>query len=484
MDRGREEKGMNKDIVNILIKDIVKDEDIYPRKNESPKTIEAYAEALEAGAKFPPILVQRISTNDDKEYMVFLDGLHRARAYERAKRKTIEAEYWKKETLNKEEWLTRLQLESAKRNATHGDRLGFEDKKYQARKICEKNPNITEQEIADALGVSQQTVSSWVSDIKLRQKAEHQAIIFRLKSLGWTQEEIAKKTALAQSTVSEKISDLPELVKLIKSLMDRGESVDKVAEKLNLDLTLTWAMILDGKDDLERFKQFGEGEYQDVNPLIYNVWNFIGRDPRLGLEVPGNIPGQIVMNTLYYYTKQGDLVVDPMAGGGSTVDACMVMGRRCRAYDISPPEKREDIVKHDIREGFPKEAKGCDLIFLDPPYWRLQRGGYSKESMSEYSYEDWLGFMKKLAVNCFETVKKGGYTALVIEAFLDEKITGKFLDLPLSCLNFFLNTGFTQIQRITVPMPSQIKSVQDVEYAKKKKILLDLNRDLIIFQRE
>jgi len=362
---------MSKNTLELSIRDIVKDPDIYPRRNESPKTIEAYAEALEAGAKFPPILVQGISTNDGKEYTVFLDGLHRARACERVKRKTIEAEYWKRETLNKEEWLTRLQLESAKRNATHGDRLGSEDKKYQARKICEKNPLITEQEIADALGVSQQTVSNWVSDIKLRQKAEHQAVIYKLNSLGWTQEEIAKVVGLARSTIAERMSDLPKLVELTKSLLDRGEPVERIAEKLKIDLTLAWAMILDGKDDLERFKHFGEGEYQNVSPLIYNVWNFTGRDPRLGIEVPGNIPGQIAMNTLYYYTKQGDLVVDPMAGGGSTVDACLALGRRCRAYDINPPEKREDIVKHDIREGFPREVKGCDFIFLDPPYWRL-----------------------------------------------------------------------------------------------------------------
>jgi len=475
---------MSKNTLELSIKDIVKDPDIYPRRNESPKTIEAYAEALAAGAKFPPILVQRISTNDGKEYTVFLDGLHRARACERVKRKTIEAEYWKKETLKKEEWLTRLQLESAKRNATHGDRLGSEDKKYQARKICEKNPNATEQEIADALGVSQQTVSSWVSDIKLMQKAERQAIVYRLNSLGWTQQEIGEKIGLTQRAVSDKIENLPELVKLLKSLLDRGEPVEKVAEKLNIDLTLAWAMVLDGKDDLERFKQFGKGEYQNANERIYNVWNFTGRDPRLGLEVPGNIPGQMAMNALYYYTTQGDLVVDPMAGGGSTVDACLVMGRRCRAYDLNPPKERDDIVKHDIRGGFLKEAQGCDMIFLDPPYWRLQKGGYGKESISEYSHEEWLDFMKKLASDCFHTVKKGGHVALVIEAFLDERVTGKFLDLPLMCLKFFLDAGFTQIQRVTAPMPSEIKSVQDVEYAKKKKIMLDLNRDILILKKE
>jgi hypothetical protein len=41
-----------------------------------------------------------------------------------------------------------------------------------------------------------------------------------------------------QRAVSDKISDLPELVKLIKSLLDRGEPVEKVAEKLNVDLIL------------------------------------------------------------------------------------------------------------------------------------------------------------------------------------------------------------------------------------------------------
>lgn len=219
---------------------------------------------------------------------------------------------------------------------------------------------------------------------------------------------------------------------------------------------------------------------------IYNVWNFPKCDPQFGQEgFPGRTPGQILENLLYYYTHEGDLVVDPMAGSGTTIDVCRIMRRRCLAYDIVPV--REDIICNDIRKGFPKEASNVDLIFLDPPYWRLQNEGYTKltqQSISALNYKEWLEVMGKLAKDCFSTARKGGYVALLVEAFLDEEVTGKFLDLPFKCLALFEEAGFLGVQRISVPMPPQVKSVQAVEYAKQKMIMLDLNRDLIIFKKE
>jgi DNA modification methylase len=35
-----------------------------------------------------------------------------------------------------------------------------------------------------------------------------------------------------------------------------------------------------------------------------------------------------------HFSKRGDLVVDPFAGGGTTVEACIQTGRNCKAYDI------------------------------------------------------------------------------------------------------------------------------------------------------
>ena len=57
----------------------------------------------------------------------------------------------------------------------------------------------------------------------------------------------------------------------------------------------------------------------------YNYWNFIadsvittGR-----IEYTGRTPAGIIYNTLYFFTKQGDLVVDPMAGSGTVGDCCL-----------------------------------------------------------------------------------------------------------------------------------------------------------------
>jgi hypothetical protein len=57
-------------------------------------------------------------------------------------------------------------------------------------------------------------------------------------------------------------------------------------------------------------------------PPIYNVWKYGSCDPRFGQKHPGQIPGQAILNLLLWLTKPFDIVVDPMAGGGTTIDVC------------------------------------------------------------------------------------------------------------------------------------------------------------------
>lgn len=217
-------------------------------------------------------------------------------------------------------------------------------------------------------------------------------------------------------------------------------------------------------------------------PPIYNVWNYAQCDPRFGQGHPGRIPGQAVVALLLWLTRPFDFVVDPMAGGGTTADVCRYLLRRSLCFDIDP--KRPDIHRWDIRQGFPHLPQKPTLIFLDPPYWRLKRDDYSSAGSAMGNYEDWLTFMGKLAKDSFKTIREGGHVALMVESFLDELETGHFLYLNSDCLALFQKAGFQGIQEISVNMPSQIKSFRDVEYAKRKGILLDLKRELFVFRKD
>ena len=68
---------------------------------------------------------------------------------------------------------------------------------------------------------------------------------------------------------------------------------------------------------------------------------------------------------LQRYTKVGDLIVDPMCGSGTTIDACKEEGRKVIGYDIAPT--RPDITQNDARK-IPLDDNSVDMIFVDSPY--------------------------------------------------------------------------------------------------------------------
>ena len=79
----------------------------------------------------------------------------------------------------------------------------------------------------------------------------------------------------------------------------------------------------------------------------------------------GATPSYIIWNLLQRYTTQGQLVVDPCCGSGTTIDVSRDIGRRCLGYDVNPT--RNDIFNADARK-LPLENSAADFVFIDPPY--------------------------------------------------------------------------------------------------------------------
>ena len=288
------------------LSDIVFREDLYPRIEHNPQTVQSYAEDLSI---LPPIEV-----NQNKE---IIDGWHRWTAHKKMSMQTIKVVVTK--TISDAHFLE-LAIE---RNARHGLCLSREDKKSMARRIYHVTPeserNEKKKHLASILSVDERTIRDWLSRIDKDAKEARNKRIFDLWLACWTQEEIAAKENVHEDTVNEIVSRISEdLPKSVKVLSDHADP--------------------------------------DFQVPLYNIWKW--QEKTSGSKHAGNSESTILDNLLYLYTKPFDIVIDPFAGGGSTIDICRKRLRRYWVADREPIVEREkDIRKASIQEGLPSLNK-------------------------------------------------------------------------------------------------------------------------------
>jgi tRNA1(Val) A37 N6-methylase TrmN6 len=190
---------------------------------------------------------------------------------------------------------------------------------------------------------------------------------------------------------------------------------------------------------------------------------------------------------LYYYTNLFDIVYDPFAGGGATIDACHKWFRRFYVYDRKPIETRTEIQKFDIKDGLPKNLPNdIKLVYLDPPYWKQAENKYSqdKEDLANMSleqfYENLVNFVKLLK----KKLSPDGRIALIISATQWKNENYKRTDHAFDLAKEFAQLGFQLEQRFICPYSSEQYNASQVNIAKEKKICLNLYRDLMVFKLE
>lgn len=226
------------------------------------------------------------------------------------------------------------------------------------------------------------------------------------------------------------------------------------------------------------WKQLNFVEDEDRHWLrVYNIWNFAKCDDRFGISHPGMIPGQIMQNLNWYFTKPGDLVVDLFAGGGSTIDVCRFDNddfgnRQCQAFDIDP--KRPDVQRRDmLADGMPDLGK-AQLVFLDPPYWGQKRGEYGNQptNLANLEIED---FHQAVVGIVRAALASSGHVALIIGA---SQLDGIYRDHAGEVIR---HIGVPAM-RVIVPYSTEQYQAFSVARAKQSKRMLNLYRDLIVWE--
>jgi len=405
------------------IDDIVYREDLYPRFEPDQSQIRSYAKALD---NLPPIEV-----NQDN---ILIDGFHRWKAHALKDETEVEATVTETES---EKEIKRL---AYRRNSHHGMQLSNEEKKTFAQ---EQIGVMDTAELSAILSVTERTIQNWTSRQRkaLRRKKKRKAFSLYLRA--WhTQQSVA----------------------------------DLINEEFGEEHGRTWVRDVVDNGTERKLSDFADS----YEPPLYNIWKQQKKGD--GSEHFGGFPKRFMRNLLHYHTEPKDVVFDPFAGSGMTVDVCEEMARRyyCSDFQVEPGREGK-IREHDITTGLPDDLSKPQLAFLDPPYWKQAEGRYSKKDsdLGNMGLDDFNAAMTDLLVDLKR--KRTERIAVVIQP--TQYASG--FDYTDHVFDFapVLDETYEIEMRYILPYETEQYNATQVEKAKEEGTPLVLHRDLIIWKR-
>lgn len=215
----------------------------------------------------------------------------------------------------------------------------------------------------------------------------------------------------------------------------------------------------------------------------------------------GNWSPRIVRNILNLYSKPGDVVLDPMVGGGTTPVECLLMGRNSISSDINPgaisitkdrlnlpQEMMKDIpmTSHrtfvgDIRNLNKIESESIDLIATHPPYANIIKyaplvdGDISQINDYSLFFAEFLKAIKEF----YRVLKPGAYCAILIG---DTHNKSHYVPISHRMMIDFLRNGFILKEDIIKKEWNCASSRYLSKYAGAK-FLLTMHEHLFIFKK-
>lgn len=278
---------------------------------------------------------------------------------------------------------------------------------------------------------------------RIEEEAKQKAREELLRDREFIKEFITKEYSLIHETLD--IEDMRELLKqklLLNVPPEKKERAESIFDEEWLSLKKRIQVFPERSTKMEpKFEKFKKLIERGIIP--YTIWDFQYRDNYAGdKDFHGNCAPQVVEQCIWRFTEERDLVLDPMAGSGTTIDVCRKYNRRCIAYDIKPPVDRHDIIQNDSRK-IPLKSESIDMIFIHPPYWDLIQYSKKEENLPDLSratsLEEYLHMLKEILKECYRVLKPGRFMCVLLGDLVRK---GKFIPLCRKALNLAEEIGF------------------------------------------
>ncbi len=206
-------------------------------------------------------------------------------------------------------------------------------------------------------------------------------------------------------------------------------------------------------------KRITKWEPEDFELEMTTHWSFPKRGDWATHDAKwrGNWSPYIPRNILLRYSREGELVLDQFAGGGTTLVEAKLLNRdiigvdvneaaleRCRekvAFEHEGADGKVYIRKGDARSLDFLPDGSIDLICTHPPYADIIK--YSEDieaDLSRLKVRDFLEAMKPVAAECFRVLKKGRFCAVLMG---DARQKGCMVPMSFEVMRIFQDAGFT-----------------------------------------
>jgi DNA modification methylase len=203
-------------------------------------------------------------------------------------------------------------------------------------------------------------------------------------------------------------------------------------------------------------------EYKDL--LVDSLWIIEKRDNSGAHSgwYHGNFIPQVPRQLILRYTRQGEWVLDPFVGSGTTLIECKRLGRNGIGIELNQKVVERarrairgelnfynvvvDIVVGDARKMNYGELLGkygiskVQLVILHPPYWDVIKFSDSPEDLSAAkSLEEFLRLFREVVEKVSEVLEEGRYLGLVIG---DKYSGGEWIPLGFYCMKEVMDVGY------------------------------------------
>ncbi len=198
---------------------------------------------------------------------------------------------------------------------------------------------------------------------------------------------------------------------------------------------------------------------EHIEPEITTVWSFANRG-KWATHNPkyrGNWAPQIPRNVILKYSKEGDLVLDPMVGAGTTLVETKLLNRNAIGIDINPAavsltaehlkfsvnnKSQQECYVGDVRclNKIPDES--IDLVCTHPPYLNIIKysDGKIQEDLSNIgSLAKFLVRFEPAIKELYRVLKPNHYCAILIG---DTRRKRHFVPVAYNLMSLFMKNGF------------------------------------------